>query len=284
MPGLRAVPAAALAIAMTACSLVPLDGLTGGVVLDAGSHDGSGLDAAGTDTGAPVPAYVAQVMADQPVAYWRFDELHGPTAKDSSGHGNDATYVGGVKLGALGAITGDPGTGVTLDGATGFVTAGNRFAFAGAQAPFSIEAWVMPASVGVYSGIASRNDAVGGPPSEGYILFVAPNDADLAIQRLDGASVSTATSSVPPSATAYTHVVATFDGLDMILYENGEPQGTQTAAFALAGAGSDFVVGAELGGGANYFPGTLDEVAVYDHALPADRVRAHYLVGQGSSP
>jgi hypothetical protein len=77
-------------------------------------------------------------------------------------------------------------------------------------------------------------------------------------------------------------VVATFDGLELAVYANGESQGSQTAAFSIAGAVADFVVGAEAGGSGNHLAGTLDEVAVYDHALSADRVRAHYLAGRGS--
>jgi len=138
----------------------------------------------------------------------------------------------------------------------------------------------MASSTSAYVGIVSRNDAVGGPPSEGFLLFVSPGDGDLGFQRIDGDSTSSAISTAAASATTFEHVVATFDGLDMVLYVDGEAQGTQTAAFSIAGASADFVVGAEAGGTGNYFAGTLDEVAIYDHALPADRVRAHYLAGR----
>ena len=210
-------------VAVSGCSLVSLDGLSGGL----GPSDGS---TGGSEAGA-VAGYPGQVLADAPLAYWRFDELTGTTAADSSGHGNDATYEGGITLGASGAIAGDGDTAATFDGLTGFVTAGDRFAFAG-QTPFSIEAWVSVQSRSTYAGLVSRNDAVGGPPS--------------------------------------------------VVYANGESQGSQTAAFSIAGAVADFVVGAEAGGSGNYLAGTLDEVAVYDHALSADRVRAHYLAGRGS--
>ena len=259
-----------------ACSLVSLDGLAGGLPTSDASTGG-----ADSEAGSAARGYAAQVLVDAPVAYWRFDEVSGTTARDSSGHGNDATYQGGVQLGVPGAIAGDADTAASFDGVTGFVTAGNLFEFP-AQAPFSIEAWVSTQPASTYAGVASRNDAVGGPPSEGYILFVAPTSGHMGFQRLDGASVSTAVSSAGVSAAAPTHVVGTFDGLELVVYADGEAQGTQTASFAIAGAVSAFVVGAEAGGSGNYFAGTLDEVAVYDHALTADRVRAHYLEGRGS--
>jgi hypothetical protein len=260
-------------LALPACSLVSLDGLTGGVLPPDASTDASGAQA-----DAPAVGYAAQVLEDAPVAYWRFDELSGTVAKDSSGHGNDAQYEGGVTLGATGALAGDPDTAASFDGVTGFVDAGKRFEFAG-QTPFSVEAWVSSHASSAYTGIASCDDATTGPPSEGYLLFVAPAAGTVGLQRLDGDDVSTSTTVAAVSGGGYTHIVGVFDGVDLVVYANGEAQGTQTASFAIAGAVADFVVGAEAGGTANYFAGDLDEVAVYDHALSADRVRAHYLAG-----
>jgi hypothetical protein len=274
----RAAPLAAAVLALlavSACSLVSLEGLSGGI----GPSDAS-TGGAESEAGA-AGGYPGQVLADAPLAYWRFDEHTGTTAVDSSGHGNDATYEGGITLGAPGAIEGDSDTAASFDGVTGFVTAGNRFAFAG-QTSFSIEAWVSVQMQSTYAGVASRNDAVGGPPSEGYLLFVAPADGPLGFQRLDGPNVSTAVSVAGPNAADFTYVVATFDGLELDVYVNGESQGSQTAAFSVAGAMADFVVGAEAGGNGNFLSGTLDEVAVYDHALTPDRVRTHYLAGIGS--
>jgi hypothetical protein len=39
------------------------------------------------------------------------------------------------------------------------------------------------------------------------------------------------------------------------------------------------VIGARKQGDTDPFVGTIDEVAVYDKALPAERVLAHYLAG-----
>jgi len=277
LPSRAALLASAVLVAIVApaCSLISLEGLSGRV----GPRDGS---TGGPDSGADAATgYPAEVLADDPLAYWRLDELTGTTAADSSGHGNDATYQGGFTLGAPGAIGGDGDTAVTLDGVSAFVSAGDRFAFAG-LAQFSVEAWVSAQPQSTYAGVVSRNDAIGGPPSEGFLLFVAPADGPFGFQRLDGASVSTAVSVAGPGAPAFTHVVATFDGLELGVYVNGESQGSQTGAFSIAGAVADFVVGAEAGGTGNFLSGTIDEVAVYDHALTADRVGAHYIAGLGS--
>ncbi|HEX8724310.1 MAG TPA: LamG domain-containing protein, partial [Gemmatimonadaceae bacterium] len=248
-----------------------------------GGHDASPPDDSGTDAEGDVvsgPPYVLAVLADQPVAYWRFGESSGTRAADASGHGNDATYVGGVTLGAPGAIFGDPDTAASFDGSSGFVDAANRFVFGGDQA-FSLEAWVNAASVGGYLGIVSRNDAAMGPPSEGYLLFVGPSDGPIGFQRIDGSNLTTVSSTATPTAGSYVHVVAVFDGVDMYVYVDGELQGTQTGNFNLGGAMSDFVVAAEAGGTGNFFSGAIDEVAVYDKPLTADRIKAHWVIGHG---
>ena len=40
--------------------------------------------------------YARSVLASKPLAYWRLDEIQGPIAVDSSGHGHHARYEGGV--------------------------------------------------------------------------------------------------------------------------------------------------------------------------------------------
>jgi Concanavalin A-like lectin/glucanases superfamily len=279
MRSLGAALLVAAVLAVPGCSLISLDGLTGGV-----GPPEAGAEEDGGEGGPPSTGYPEVVLKDGPVAYWRLDEPAGSSvAYDSTRNGNNAAYVGGVKLGVPGAIAGESDTAAQFDGLTGYVDAHNSFPFA-MNAQFSLEAWVMVSSSSAYAGIISKNDELGGPPSEGFLVFVSPDAGDFGFQRLDGDNASTATSTASASTTSFLHVVATFDGLDLVLYVNGEAQGTQTAAFSIAGATADFVVGAEAGGTANYFPGTLDEVAVYDQALSANQIKTHYLAGISSNP
>jgi hypothetical protein len=113
---------------------------------------------------------------------------------------------------------------------------------------------------------------------------VSPSDGVYGFQRLDGNSLTSITSMSTASASHYDHVVATYDGNVMTLYVNGVAEATETASFPIAGANHDFVVGAEVGGAEDFFEGELDEVAVYEHVLTANRVSAHYLAGTGQGP
>jgi hypothetical protein len=81
----------------------------------------------------------------------------------------------------------------------------------------------------------------------------------------------------------------TFDGAHHVLYFDGVVEDTATWD-----AGLDFqdAVDLLLGGGPDddaghqqtYFVGSLDEFAVYDHALSAERIAYHYAVGAGVVP
>ena len=50
--------------------------------------------------------YANRVLADSPLGYWRLGEFSGSVAVDSSGNGNDGTYVGNVVLGQPGLAPG----------------------------------------------------------------------------------------------------------------------------------------------------------------------------------
>jgi hypothetical protein len=73
------------------------------------------------------------------------------------------------------------------------------------------------------------------------------------------------------------HLVATYDRANLRLYVNGELDSSAAATGEIGGyAGSaGLSIGADVDGqrGAE---GTIDEVAVYNRALPPERIRAHF--------
>lgn len=231
------------------------------------------------------PTYAQVVLQDSPLAYWRLGETSGATtAQDASGHGVNGVYKGNVGLGVKGAIAGDPDTAANFDGATSFVDVG-QFLQAGGNAPFSLELWAAPMVDTNYHGLVSRNDS-NGPPSEGYLMYVEPSPQPFYdLERLEPpSSKAILQTNFMATSGAWAHVVTTYDGATMAIYVNGNLENTKAATFAVTGATSDFVVGAEGGGSTSWFLGQLDEVAAYDHVLPATHVLAHYHVGVGQPP
>lgn len=227
--------------------------------------------------------YPQVVRADTPLSYWRFGEASGTVATDETGTTN-GTYTGAVTLGAAGAIAGDANTAASFDGTTGYVALGNGFDFAGTSA-MSIEVWVKPGTLDTssYRRLLSK-EIQDGNGRQGYLIAaIAASDAgSFSFERFRDNGTEALRTLLPIGA--YSHVVATYDGTTMLLYVNGAQVGNATSARTLA----TITVPLNLGTYSNpsfdprnFFPGAIDELAIYDRALPAARVREHFRVGSG---
>lgn len=232
---------------------------TGGAAGSTSSGGAGGSGAAGSK-------YAALVLADGPIAYWRLGETSGINAVDLTGNGHDGLLKNGVKLGEPGALTGDSDAAMYFDGTT-YVDIGDELDLAG-SATFTIEAWVYPqAGKGGYFGKAMYDSGY-----KGY--FFADNDSTLQFVR-DGATVA-----VPViTFTAYTHIVGTYDGLNLIVYLNGSKAGAKVATNSVTDHPNPLMIGAVNGWGD--FVGWIDEVAIYDKALSESEIKAHYDAGKG---
>jgi uncharacterized repeat protein (TIGR01451 family) len=71
----------------------------GATFVSATASQGSCSQAAGTvSCSFGALGYAAQILADQPLGYWRLDETSGTVAADASGNGHDGTISAGVSL------------------------------------------------------------------------------------------------------------------------------------------------------------------------------------------
>ena len=205
-------------------------------------------------------SYSASVAADAPAAYWRLGDAGGSAVMDSSGHGLNGTYNGGVTIGP-GAPAGDANTSAVFDGTSGYVSVPG----AGLSATATLEAWVKGSgtwSTGTEGVLSSGNDSLSVVNGHPYASFYIGGTA----RNLDsGVSISTG---------AWHHLAASWDGYTIRIYIDGS-----LAAFSSPGAGSLNEVG---GGAIGYYPffnGALDEAAIYSRALAPGRIQAHYWAG-----
>jgi hypothetical protein len=228
----------------------------------------------GPDTSPPT-AYTTAVFEDAPIGYFRLGEATGETADNQVPGGPDGMYTGIVQLGLAGALSGDGDTAVGLDRATsGYVDVGDNYDFPD-DASFTLEAWVKPPSPtdGDYHEILSKWHE---PPGRaGIELFYLDGEVRFA-REVDDSMLDIA-SAAGLEAGVYTHIVATYDGAMMRLYFNGIQRAAQPSSLLLADIDIPFQIG--MGGNAG-FTGTIDEVAIYDHALTDGRIKAHYQAAQ----
>ena len=241
---------------------------------DAAGNVGRSSPATFTIAEPPSPSsYRRTVLRDMPRAYWRLDEESGTAAHDEIG-GSLALYGGGPQLGRPGALGGQAGTAVGLDGVDDSleVLDGPGLGSAGAMA---VEAWVLPSALPAGSASILRKDGQ-------FLLRLRANGT--VNFRLWKAGATYEASSLPGTVSdgAWTHLVASWDGAEMRLYANGR----LIASRVLAGPADVSIEGLSLGssfGSYDWFAGALDEVAVYDAELPEERVRAHFDAAGGGA-
>jgi hypothetical protein len=248
--------------ATSACSLLTsLDGLHGAV--DSGSDVVVVKDAAGSEA-----SYVATVLASQPIAYLRLGDTTTPQARDEVA--DASAYVGVVALGAAGAITNDPDTAVLFGG--GHVDLGvDRFNFG--TADFTIELWTK-VPLGTDGAAKPSIFRVGQAGVNGFgVSYVA---SGIEFYGYGPTGRCTVDGAFVPSS-KYVHVVAVQKSPTLFLYLNGVSAGQGACAIDFEDAGVPSMIGAAAGGFAFY--GTVDEVSVYDRAMPPAEVTAHFSAG-----
>jgi hypothetical protein len=286
-------------LCLPACTLLtPVDGLSGGDMT--ALVDGSAVEGAVDARVAPIDAdvladadadadgsvdrsaaYRAAVTADMPLAYWRFEETSGIVAKDETGQ-HDGTYVLGPTLAVDGIIPGTRAMALPTGKNAHVVVPGSVFRFAD-NAAFTIELWALPKVFSDYQWLGgTENPRL---PRSGWSVVV--ESAGIVSQEVWSAPADAASSTavrftplagMPLVLGRFQHVVFTFDGSTTSGYIDGSlvqakstPQGAPNTGALLWGCRlNDNVLDNCLDGW------VLDEIAIYEHVLPAARVKAHH--------
>jgi hypothetical protein len=234
----------------------------------------AGCGRIGFDPEAPVVlTYRDAVLADAPVGYWRLGDPAGQVAHDETGQ-TDGSYLGACELGAAGAIAGDADGAVRFDGATCQIDLADRFGFPGTAA-YSVEVWAALASTGSFQHFFMNERRNATDPIDGYALLESPSG--VYFERVNSmANRSAGQVEVTPGV--FAHVVGVYDGAQVALYIDGAQVDTRMDGVAMASFAGAPLIGASSAG-IGYATGVLDEIAVYDHALPADRIALHHELG-----
>ena len=251
--------------------------------------------------------YPSTVLSQGPVGYWRLNEtaptLTPPilaTNAGSVGAAGNGTYIAANRGVKPGAIVSEPNSGaVGFDG----VVVSNRVRIPfqsqwNQNGPFSVEFWAKPAQTAALECPAASVEFISTPAAQrnGWLfyqgnstlsdgngwLFRHYNSAGLT-------SLTTASTNLALDTTQWYHVVGTYDGTNINIYVNGA-LGTSTPFTSQLRPNTNSAIpltfGARADGSAGYFTygGLIDDAAVYDAALSAAQVLAHYQAGTNAAP
>jgi hypothetical protein len=219
--------------------------------------------------------YADAVATDNPSLHWRLGEGSGTTATDASGAGHTGTYNGGFALGQGGALAGSSNASVDVNGTNGRVNSTyNPFANGGV---ITVEGWA--------NRDTSTTDDVlfGGTGSTPPRLVIAAGSNDVRFRPVPSGGAEQSWTNAWPGTGQWVHwAVVLSESTDTAeLYINGVSKGTRTVSQAYATTPGSLQAGA-VGSTNNPFDGRLDEVAVYEHGLSAQRIAAHYQAGAGT--
>jgi chitodextrinase len=234
-------------------------------------------------------AYADVILADEPIAFYRFEEETGPSTANlgTFGPAGDGLWMVGASAGEASTEAGPRppqflGFAANNRAASFGGTAAQRWVdtqnqFLNNLAAFSLEYWVRPLNRAGWSriGVVGQNDAV-------EYGFIAANT--IQIWTPAGGSLDTAYT-FPDGE--WHHVATIASGTDLRNYFDGILVGTggiATANYGSSGFNVHIGGGGVFDGTGNFFNGQIDEVAIFDKAIPAERIAAHYQAGKEGEP
>ncbi len=254
-------------------------------------------------TGEKRGAYARAVLASSPLAYWRLEETRGPTARDSSGDGNDGRYFGHPMFGQKGAITSEPDRAVGLNGpqTKSYIEVRDRdeFSIATSGKGLTVEVWMRPDALdfkgeGPEDFVHWLGKGEKGHYEWGFRLYgrnsERPNRISAYAWNPDGKLGAGAYVEDPLTAGAWVYLVATFDdprkaNAQVRLYKNGQPSphnkssGTLYKNYQIKPQHGPAPVRLGTRDLRSFLTGGLDEVAIYPRVLQADEILLHWRAG-----
>ena len=197
------------------------------------------------------------------------DESSGTVAQDQRGV-NPGRYRNSPTLAQTGALAGDPDTAVRLNGTSQYITV--PYSLNLNPHTFSVEAWVYPTGGnGSYRGVMTSRYY-----PQGWVVYAGSgNQWEFWLNNGKG-MLELAGGTVTLNQWAY--VVGTFDGATAKLYVNGVLVKSGTVRSYTPQSGYAEAIGQSEPGSNFWFPGVVDEPAVYGGALSATQIQNHYSI------
>lgn len=225
-----------------------------------------------------VQAAVTQKAADKTglVGYWSFDEGSGTSAGDASGNGNTGTLTNGPAWG-----DGKLGKTLSFDGTNDYVDLGTTSSAFNFSANLSGAAWIKTATDGkIFLSYQNSNPLVYmqvGPTTAGgtankFVVYLRTNGG--------GVAVFNSSRSVTDNLWHHVAFVRNTAAQAVYLYVDGTLDAslsyTDTGAIDTSGGGHSV----SISNPTYAFPGSIDDVRIYNHVLSASEVTTLYDLGR----
>ncbi len=215
---------------------------------------------------------VASAAAPGLVAAYGFEESSGTSALDASGQGNAGSLVNGTARTTQGRF----GSALSFDGTNDSVLVSDASSL-NPSTGMTLEAWVNPVATDGWRTVVlkERNSDLS------YALYGSGEGVPAgSITRSGVGGYTEAFGPAPLVAGSWTHLAATYDGATVRLYADGQQIATRAGAGTLgSGAGNLRIGGNSVWG--EWFRGIIDEVRVYNRALPQSEIQADMAASVG---
>jgi hypothetical protein len=199
------------------------------------------------------------------IGHWKMDEGSGNRLLDSSGNGNDATFVSSSS--GVTWVQGQNNLAVRTNGALNRYAAVPHNASLDITQEITVSAWIRPNTVGRRQ-ILSKGGPDGfelGTFESGKIEFRINRESNGTAYRLFSVV------DYPSDGNTWMHVAVTFDGAASRIYINGVPDNSISFAPATIKTNTtELQIGARQG--SNRWSGDIDDLRLYSRALSASEV------------
>ena len=259
---------------------------------------------------AETPSLFQEIRADDPIAYWRLSETSGAMINQASSPNGFPSGLGGTvdsaaeNFGGVGSLRGDASllpadadAAARFDGVDDHVHIPDSAAIGNSGSDVqlrSIEVWFNADSVPAAGSGQHQVVFEEGGRTNGFNIYLYQGEVYF------GAWTSNAGHwiSSPVSSGVSYHAVMTYDSVadEFFAYLNGTAIGEQVTSSLppIRPHSGDNAIGrskqdtryeeSTLTGNGGYFDGVIDELALYNHILAADRVAVHYNAGLNGVP
>ena len=194
---------------------------------------------------------------------WSFNEGEGTRAYDASVNSNNGTLTNDPQW-----IDSKEGNALQFDGVNDYVALDNGTVPAGSG---TLEFWAKPWTVDTSAQEDGSSFIVGSTAGtdDRYYFYQDDTTFGARLGGNTGAEIDNAF-----SAGVWTHIIATYNGVDVLLYLNGEYNNAGT--YSGNDASPDSVKIGSYGNPKDYFDGIIDEVKIYNRVLSVEEIRYHY--------